>query len=176
MRVGVFGTWRAQPGDELYSFAHEVGYLVTQKGFQIVTGGYSGVMEAACRGSVEAGGKPIGVTCPEIDALLPANEWVYDEIKSQNIAERTYRCMELCDVTIFFSGRTGTVCELAMAAELRSKGLLKQPIILMGNFWESFFHWLSSSNSKLDYSLDSERVEVYKVASSPNEALLLITQ
>ena len=46
---------------EDYNRAREVGRLLAERGFLVITGGLGGVMEAACRGAVEAGGTTIGI-------------------------------------------------------------------------------------------------------------------
>lgn len=47
--------------------AHALGRALAEHGLQLLCGGKSGVMEAVCRGALEAGGQPIG--------LLPDEEW-----------------------------------------------------------------------------------------------------
>jgi len=43
--VAVFGSARTKMGDDCYKDAEEVAYLLTKKGFGIITGGGPGVME-----------------------------------------------------------------------------------------------------------------------------------
>lgn len=174
MKVGIFGTWRPQPGDNIYNQAQRLGQIATLNGCQVLTGGYSGIMEAACRGAVDVGGIPIGVTCPEIDSVLSPNPWVREEIKARNITERIAIALEMSTITIFFPGRTGTASELALATELRSKGVLKFPIILIGNFWEPFFNWLKSSNRNLCYGEDEENNEIYSIVDNIEDTLHIL--
>jgi predicted Rossmann-fold nucleotide-binding protein len=60
--ITVFGSSRARGGDELYVEAWRMGQLLGQSGFDVATGGYSGVMEAVSRGAHEAGAHVVGVT------------------------------------------------------------------------------------------------------------------
>ncbi len=46
---------------EEYAAAREVGRLLARKGYDVLTGGLGGVMEAACRGAAEEGGLTIGI-------------------------------------------------------------------------------------------------------------------
>ena len=55
--VTVFGSARARPGEFAYDMAEAIGHLVAKANFTIVTGGGPGVMEAACKGAVRAGGE-----------------------------------------------------------------------------------------------------------------------
>ncbi|MFD2252203.1 hypothetical protein FHS82_002056 [Pseudochelatococcus lubricantis] len=63
--VGVIGPREAS--DAEYKLAEAVGRALGEHGLQLLCGGKSGVMEAACKGNLEAGGLPIG--------LLPDTEW-----------------------------------------------------------------------------------------------------
>lgn len=63
--VGVIGP-REASADE-YALAEAVGRALADHGMQLICGGMGGVMEAACKGHLEAGGSPIG--------LLPDTEW-----------------------------------------------------------------------------------------------------
>jgi len=53
--VAVFGSSEPAAGDPLYEAARRVGSLLAGAGYDVVTGGYGGVMEGASRGAVEAG-------------------------------------------------------------------------------------------------------------------------
>lgn len=57
--VSVIGAGAPTPAQ--YAHAQEVGRLLAQAGYGVVTGGMGGVMEAACRGCAEAGGMSVGV-------------------------------------------------------------------------------------------------------------------
>lgn len=171
-RVGIFGSWRPKPTDNDYLLARETGKLATAGGWQVLTGGYSGVMEAASRGSVEAGGRPVGVTCPEIDRLLSPNQWVRELQPAPNLVQRQAQCLALIDAAIFFPGRTGTAAELAQATELRAKGVLTRPLILVSSFWEGYFAWLAESNNRLPHSSDEEPAKrLFVTVSTAAEAI-----
>ncbi len=177
MNIAIFGTWRATPNDALYESARALGEKLTQLGCRIVTGGYAGVMEAACRGSAEAGGCPIGVTCPDIDALLPANQWIRERICTHTVPDRLSTMFRLSQAVVFFPGRGGTFTELALGAELREKGKLRFPLILMGDFWLPFFEWRVQLISGLPYDVSNEDSgnTLYKSVDSVEEAVTEIT-
>ena len=172
MKIGVFGAWRAAEGDPIYSLAVEYGRALAAAGQCVLTGGYSGVMEAACRGAVESGGTTIGVTCPEIDRFLPVNPWVTEEIKAKDIQERLAISLRLADAAIFFPGRRGTITELAFALELREKGLLQYPVFLPCDYWDSFLHAYAAVNKQLAYpSSDSPGSMLFMHCPTPANAL-----
>ena len=73
--VTVFGSARARPGEFAYDTAEAIGHEVAKANFTIVTGGGPGVMEAACKGAVRAGGKTVGlnITLPAEQSPNPYN-------------------------------------------------------------------------------------------------------
>src|ERR1700749_396166 len=58
--VAVFGSARTPAGDPFYAAAQETAGLLAEAGFSVITGGGPGIMEAANRGSFDAGGVSIG--------------------------------------------------------------------------------------------------------------------
>jgi uncharacterized protein (TIGR00725 family) len=58
--VTVFGSARFAEGHPYYEMARQVGRLLAEQGFAVMTGGGPGVMEAANRGAKEAGGFSLG--------------------------------------------------------------------------------------------------------------------
>ena len=70
--ISIIGTGAADA--EACELAHATGRLVAEHGYGIITGGLGGVMEAASRGAVEAGGRTLGIL-PGRDPA-DANPWV----------------------------------------------------------------------------------------------------
>ncbi len=174
MIIQICGSWRPKPGSQLYETAYQLGKAATEAGHTILTGGYSGVMEAASRGAVEARGQPIGVTCPELDAMLKPNKWVRELRKAESLPSRLCTCIEIADAAIFLPGRSGTACELSLAAEMRSKGLLAVPLILFGRFWAGYFEWLDRVAGSLEMPADERQPLSHVIVSSVGEAVALL--
>ena len=71
MRISVFGGSSPKPGEIAYEQALLLGKLIGEAGYIVLTGGYIGTMEAVSRGTAEAGGHVIGVTCDQIEEQAP---------------------------------------------------------------------------------------------------------
>jgi len=59
--VSIYGSARLKPEDELYKKTEEIACRLGEMGFSIITGGGSGIMEAANKGAHKAGAKSIGL-------------------------------------------------------------------------------------------------------------------
>jgi len=58
--VSIFGSARTHEGTDMYDAARETSKLLAEAGFEIITGGGPGIMEAANRGAFEAGKVSVG--------------------------------------------------------------------------------------------------------------------
>ena len=59
--VSIFGSTRVKPGGEVYQKAEQIGRVLAENGFGVITGGGPGVMEGANKGAASAGGNSIGL-------------------------------------------------------------------------------------------------------------------
>ena len=58
--VSIFGSARTHENNEFYQAARETGKLLAEAGFEVITGGGPGIMEAGNRGAYEAGKVSVG--------------------------------------------------------------------------------------------------------------------
>jgi uncharacterized protein (TIGR00725 family) len=102
--------------DELLAMAEEVGRRIAEADAVLVTGGLSGVMEAASKGAREAGGTAIGVI-PTSDPT-DANEYVNHAIATGVGQARNLAVVGSGDAVIAVGGEWGTLSEIALARKL----------------------------------------------------------
>ncbi len=131
--VCVFGT--SDPADTASTLqAEELGKLLAAKGWVVVTGGYTAVMEGANRGAKNAGGFSVGVTC-RIFSRQP-NAWLDEAIWTETLLVRLETLLRLSDGYVACKGGTGTLAEIAVAWEYINKQIIpRRPLVLLGDFW-----------------------------------------
>jgi hypothetical protein len=81
--IAVFGGRHPAAGDAEYAEALRLGTLLASANYAVMSGGYSGVMEAVSRGAVQTGETAIGVTM-EIFGNLPPNPFLTQEIRARD--------------------------------------------------------------------------------------------
>jgi uncharacterized protein (TIGR00730 family) len=135
--VTVFGSGSVSSRDPLCQTAFELGRTIAELGLTLCNGGYGGTMEAAARGATEAGGHTIGVTCTRFGRGGP-NPYIRQEIPTFDLFQRLQTLIRLGRAYVVLPGGTGTLAELALAWELRNKGLLRpeRPLIVLGDSWQ----------------------------------------
>jgi uncharacterized protein (TIGR00730 family) len=145
--VAVYGSSMAQPDAAAYIAAYEVGKALGEAGYDVMTGGYNGVMEAASKGAAEAGGHVIGVTTARIEEFRGeghrANRWVVDEIRHPTLRERLMHLILEADAYVVMPGGLGTLNELVTVWELMRVGdIPPRPIVVYGDHWRAMLETL----------------------------------
>jgi len=122
--ISVIGAGRCT--DEVRATAHELGELIAARGWILVCGGLSGVMEAAAQGAREAGGHTVGIL-PGLDRA-GANPYIETALVTGIGQMRNSLVVQNGEVIIAVEGRYGTLSEIALA--LKSG----RPVIAIGTW------------------------------------------
>lgn len=152
MKIAVFGSAQTPQTSSLYQESYLLGKLLGQRGHTVLTGGYTGTMEAVSRGAAEAGAHVIGVTCAELERYrsTPANPWVQEEWKYPTLHERLNALIEGGeDAAIALPGGAGTLAEVVMLWNRMITGALpERQIIIIGSGWQAVFDALFKSQAE----------------------------
>lgn len=145
-RVAVFGSARIQEGDSDYQDVFLIARGLAEAGFDIVTGGGPGLMQAANAGSKAAlsGSRSIG-----LNITLPREQQAnaYLDIKQDfsRFSSRLDTFMSLSDAVVVAPGGIGTLLELFYAWQLvQVEHICETPIILYGEIWTNLLLWLET--------------------------------
>lgn len=133
--ITIFGSTVPNVEDAQYKLAYQLGALLVQNGFNICTGGYKGIMEAASKGAFDNGGLVYGVTVDLWNS--EPNPYITIEVREEKLFERIEKLLELGDAYIILQGGTGTLLEFAAVWEYANKNL-QQPkqIICHSQMWK----------------------------------------
>lgn len=110
--IGVIGPGESARPEDLIA-AERIGGLLAEAGCVIVTGGLSGVMEAASRGAASAGGTVVGLL-PGSDRAA-ANPFVTIALPTGLGELRNGLIIRASDAVICIGGSWGTLSEVALA-------------------------------------------------------------
>lgn len=133
--ITIFGSAIPRMDDEQYKFAYQLGASLAKNGFNICTGGYGGIMEAASKGAFDNAGFVYGVTVELWDKN--PNPYITVEVREQKLFERITKLLQLGDAYIILQGGTGTLLEFAAVWEYANKNLQSpKPIICHSQMWK----------------------------------------
>lgn len=137
--IAVFGSSTVQPHEPAWRLAYDLGRALAESGADLMTGGYSGTMEACSRGANEAGGHVIGVTVELFEPRGPANRWVKERVHTATLYQRLEYLIERASGFVVLPGSLGTLTELFLAWTLLSvQGRAAAPLVLLGDHWRDF--------------------------------------
>ena len=154
--VTIFGSSKPTQNEEQYVTAYQIGKQLALKGFDVCTGGFNGIMEAASKGAVEGGAEAIGVTVNLWGRS--SNKYITKEIKCNSLLERIQKLIELGNGFIVLQGGTGTLLELAAVWEYINKGLMHaKPIACHSAIWKKI---VSEMNEQM--KLEGRNIDLVK--------------
>jgi uncharacterized protein (TIGR00730 family) len=135
--VTVFGSARFGEGHRYYDLAREVGAELARAGYAVMTGGGSGIMEAANRGAREAGGLSIGCNIALPREQKP-NRYLDRFIQLDHFFVRKVMLVKYSRAFVVMPGGFGTLDEAFEIATLMQTDKIEHfPLIAVGReFWD----------------------------------------
>ena len=172
--VSVFGSARTRPGTVEYNQAEQIGAGLARAGYAVITGGGPGIMEAANKGAVGAGGVSVGLGI-ELPLEQGLNEYVGIGLEFRYFFVRKTVFVKYSQAFVVLPGGFGTLDELFEAITLVQTGKITQfPIVLVGSdYWNGLFDWIR------DTMLPAGKVspgdpDLIRIADDPDEVVSII--
>ena len=176
LAVTFFGSARATLEHETYKDAEALARRLAKKGFAIITGGSSGVMEAANRGAFESGGASVGlnVNLPEKQKYNP---YLTERFGFDHFFVRKVMLTYASEVYVYFPGGFGTLDEFFEIVTLvQTKKIRQVPIILFGReFWTPLLTYFEKQLYEQYRAINKEDLKLYTVVDTVDEAYEYIT-
>ncbi len=145
-RVAIFGSARISEGDEQYRDVYAIAKGLAAEGFDIVTGGGPGLMQAANSGSksVTNGGKSIGLNI-KLASEQHSNPFLDIKAEFERFSNRLDTFMAITDAVVVAPGGVGTLLEFFYTWQLvQVQQICETPIILYGEIWTGLLQWLET--------------------------------
>ena len=171
--VSIFGSARTKPGETHYKLAEEISYLLTKKGFGVITGGGPGIMEAANKGAHFSGGRSVG-----LNIKLPFEQQANPFIDPENLVEfdfffvRKVIFMKYAQGYIVLPGGFGTLDELFEAITLiQTDKLVHFPIIMVdSSYWGGLIDWIKGK-LLAEGNISPEDMDIIRIVDTAEEAV-----
>lgn len=172
--VSIFGSSRAAPEAATYRLAEKTARLLVENGFNVISGGGPGIMEAANKGAAEAGGKSVGLHI-ELPNEQKANPYANVRLAFRYFFIRKVMFIKYAVAYIIMPGGYGTLDELFEALTLiQTRRIRAFPVLLMGrSFWAGLAKWMKHALVK-EGTIDPEDLDIFSIVDSPEEAVGII--
>lgn len=174
--VSVFGSARTKPHEPEYQLGMEIGRGLVEAGYAVITGGGPGIMEAANRGAMEAGGLSVGLGI-ELPFEQGMNQWVDLGVNFRYFFARKTMFVKYAQGFVVLPGGFGTFDELFESLTLvQTHKVTEFPIVLVGtSYWKGLLDWLRGP--VVDQGTISEKdLDLIQLVDDPEEAVLLVCE
>ncbi len=174
--VTVFGSARVREDNPWYQKARDVGRMLAEEGYAVITGGGPGIMEAANRGCHEGGGLSIGCNI-ELPHEQAVNPYVDLGVEFRYFFARKTMFVKYADGFVIFPGGDGTLDELFESLTLIQTGKIRHfPVVLMGTeYWSGLLDWIRSELVPAG-TIDAIDLDLVQLTDDPQEACRMLTE
>src|SRR5580693_29769 len=174
--VSIFGSARTQRGTSEYLTAERIATGLVKAGYAIITGGGPGIMEAANKGAVEAGGVSVGLGI-ELPTETGLNDYVEVGLEFRYFFVRKTCFIKYSQAFVVLPGGFGTMDELFEALTLVATGkITKFPIVLVGSeYWSGLLAWMKQTMLSRE-NIGARELALLRVADEPQEVVEIIRE
>lgn len=173
--VTIFGSARVKRDDPMYKTAAEVARMLGEAGFDIITGGGPGIMEAGNKGAQEAGVRSVGLNI-ELPFEQGVNEYADVAVDFRYFFVRKTMFVKYAQAFVIFPGGFGTLDELFEALTLIQTGKVQNfPVILYSTaYWSGLLQWLRETLLP-EGKIAAADLDLLVLADTPEQVRELIT-
>lgn len=167
--VTIFGSARCKKGEDLYQNTFDLAKHLAKNGFNIITGGGPGVMEAANKGAKESGKRSVGINI-ELPFEQKPNPYTDLRLSFRYFFVRKVMFLKYAMAYIVMPGGFGTLDEFFEAITLIQTNKMRPfPVILVGSsYWTGLIEWMKS-NLLGSGKILQEDLDIFKIIDDPQE-------
>lgn len=169
--VTMYGSARTPVDNPYYLMAEEIAAGLAKAGYCVITGGGPGMMEAANKGAIEAGGISVGLNI-DLPHEQDPNPYANLPLDFKYFFVRKVMFMKYSSAFICMPGGFGSLDELFEALTLIQTERIKPfPIVLVGtDFWAGLVDWIK--DKLLGYgNISPEDISLFRVLDDVDEVV-----
>jgi len=172
--VTIFGSSRSHPNSVNYKTTQTVARLLVESGFNVISGGGPGVMEAANKGAAEAGGKSVGLHI-HLPQEQKANKYANVRLDFKYFFIRKVMFVKYAVAYVIMPGGFGTLDELFESLTLiQTKRIKSFPVVLIDSqYWQGLIDWINGTLIK-EKAISESDLDIMTVVDTPEEAVRII--
>jgi uncharacterized protein (TIGR00730 family) len=172
--VTIYGAARSKPGSYDYEKTREIANLIGKEGFNIITGGGPGAMEAANLGAHEAGVKSAGLNI-QLPEEQVCNTFTNITLHFHHFFARKIMLVKYSTAFVIIPGGMGTLDELTEVLTLiQTKKIKPFPVVLFNSgYWKGLLDWLQNTTLKNGY-ITEEDLHLLRLSDDPKEIVDII--
>lgn len=172
--ISFFGSARSHPNSATYKTTELLAQLLVENGYNIVSGGGPGAMEAANKGAAKAGGKSVGLHIHLPNEQAP-NKYANVRLAFKYFFIRKVMFVKYAVAYIIMPGGFGTLDELFEAVTLIQTQRIKPfPVILMDSkYWRGLMDWIKETLLE-EKAISESDLDIFEVVDDPEEAVSII--
>jgi uncharacterized protein (TIGR00730 family) len=174
-KVSVFGSARTPRGEPSYRMAVDLGRVLAEHDYMVITGGGPGIMQAANEGAGADHSFGVRIRLPFEPGANPVLENNPRLINYKYFFNRKVAFIKEADAVVLFPGGFGTLDEAMETLTLVQTGKrYPLPLILIeppgGTYWESKLDFMQRELLALGY-IDPADLELFRTVHTPMEAI-----
>ena len=172
--VSIFGSARALPKSTEYKVTEKLASLLVENGFNVISGGGPGVMEAANKGAAEAEGKSVGLHIHLPNEQQP-NKYANVQLSFKYFFIRKVMFVKYAVAYVIMPGGFGALDELFEAITLiQTKRIKSFPVLLMDSgYWKGLVDWIKETLVK-QKTVSEADLDIFRLVDTPEEAVAII--
>lgn len=174
--VSIFGSARTPRNSFYYNKTIEISKLLAKAGFNIISGGGPGVMEAANKGCFEAGGHSVGLNI-KLPHEQHDNSYQSDSLYFKYFVSRKTTFFMSSSAYIMMPGGFGTMDEMFETLTLIQTGKAhRAPIVFVGSeFWSGLVDWIKEQLLGCGY-ISAHDMDLFVVKDDPEKVVEYISK
>jgi len=174
--VTLFGSARTQPTSNMYKNTEMLAGLLVENGFNVISGGGPGIMEAANKGAAEKGGKSVGLHI-QLPKEQEPNPYANVRLNYRYFFIRKVMFVKYAVAYVIMPGGFGTLDELFESLTLiQTERIRSFPVILMGgSYWKGLLDWFKNTLVK-EKCISPSDIDLITLMDKPEDVVSYISR